>query len=154
MMAHRNGGTDGVGRRADAPPAKREIVLTLRVNDAERRQIERVAKRHGIGVSTLLRAAALDLDDDQRLRSVAGADDRPAESPEMAELRDELKALRMEWKGRGSNLNQLTRLSNAEGIVQTQVVIGGERVLLADLLVSVRDDARAVLTNLGARGHG
>lgn len=153
-MAQGNGKAVGVGRRADAPRARREIVLTLRVNDAERRQIERVAKRQGLGVSTLLRAAALEVDEDQRLRSVAGADDRPVESSGVIELRDELRQQRMEWKGRGSNLNQLTRLSNAEGIVQTQVVVDGEVVTLADLLVAVRDDARAVLANLGARGHG
>ncbi|XVX21479.1 plasmid mobilization protein [Actinomycetota bacterium] len=148
-------GLPGVGRRADAPRDKREIVLTLRVSAAERRQIERQAQRRGLGISALLRGAVLDLDDDQRLSSVqAAAQEPPVESAGVTELRDALRELRVQYKGAHSNLNQLTRLSNAQGVVATQMVVDGEVVSLADVLLETKDLAAQVLTCLGARGQG
>lgn len=145
-------GKSGVGRRSDAQRPKREIVLTLRVNDAERRTIERVAKRHDLGVSTLLRAAALDLDDEHRLRSEAGADDPQSFSSQVLDALSEIERLRVEVNRVGVNLNQLTRLSHqhrADGLVTK----AGD-VDLHNLLIETRDLVRELSTALGVRGHG
>ncbi|WP_346007501.1 plasmid mobilization protein [Janibacter terrae] len=147
-------GLPGVGRRSDALRDKREIVLTLRVSAAERRQIERQAQRRGIGISALLRGAVLDLDDDQRLSSVQAVQEPTVESTDVTELRDALRELRVQYKGVHSNLNQLTRRANAQGSVATHVTVDGEQVQLSDVLLETRAIAGQVLTNLGARGHG
>lgn len=147
-------GGDAVGRRADALPAKRDQVLTLRVTALERRRIERVAKRHGIGLSALLRAAALDLDDDTRVRSGAGAEDLRPELASTEEQRLALLDLRQQYKGVHSNVNQLTRLSHRAGMVQPSVVIDGDEVALVALLLETKQLAHEVLVTLGARGAG
>lgn len=136
------------GRRADAPPAKREIVLTVRVNDAERRRIDRAAKRLGIKPSTLLRAAALDIDEDGRIPSSVRPVVEDAPAPLVS---PELNDLRVQLKGAAANINQLARIANSHRAVP--LTEGEDLPSVTELLVETRALCREVLTNLGAKGH-
>lgn len=144
--------TDGPakrGRRADAAPEKREVVLTTRVTDAEARRIKRAAARLGIGPSTLLRAAALDTDEDGRIPSSVKPAVEPAPAPLVS---PELNDLRVQVKGAAANLNQMARIANTNRAVPLAPT--EDLPTVTELMIETRDLCREVLTNLGAKGHG
>lgn len=148
MVDHSSDEPSKKGRRADAPRDKRGTVLTLRVSEAEAQRIRRVAARHGITPSALLRAAALDMDEDGRIPSSV----RPVAAEEVVTISPELNDLRVQVKGAAANINQIARIANTERAVP--LTADEDLQTVTDLLVETRDLCRQVLTNLGARGHG
>lgn len=149
MVQRRVTGGNAGGRRGDSAKPKRSTVLTLRVSEAERRRLERAAQRLNLTVSALLRAAALDLDADARVASNTPPARTNSHQEDVAT--GELKELRGQVKRLGTNLNQLTRLSNRNGRLVTRDESGND---MSQLLVETRDTCREVLSALGARGHG
>src|SRR5699024_6002674 len=111
-------------------------------------RIERAAHRLGIKPSTLLRAAALDTDEDGRIPSSVKSAVQAAPAPLVS---PELNDLRVQIKGAAANINQLARIANSHRSVP--LAAGEDLPALSELLVETRDLCRQVLTNLGAKGQ-
>lgn len=136
------------GRRADAPPAKRDRVISVRVSEAEGRRIDRAAKRLGLKPSALMRAVTLDADEDGRIPSSM----EPVSAPTAAvEVSPELKDLRVQIKGAAANINQLARIANTHRAVP--LVDGEDPRSVSEVMIETLGLCREVLTALGAKGH-
>lgn len=126
------------------PPVKSRVV-SVRLDAVEYGALTTYAAKTGVALSSLMRAAVLDVVQGSRMLPRAIA---PAVAPREA-LSPEVTALLTEFKRVGVNVNQLARLSNSRGAMV--VTAEDDRASVTAILTETKSLVSKVLNMLGHR---